>query len=93
MASRNALQGGIGCVGASRVLAGDSSGGDAAAAPAANAWMPLGQLLQGSSLTGGGGEGGGHFNGGGAPSGDSKMALLGMGLILLSQASALVLGG
>jgi len=92
VATANPLQGGIGCVGVSRVLAGDSSGGDAAAAPAATGWMPLGQVLQGSSWAGHGGEGGGHLNGGGAPSGDSKMALLGMGLILLSQVSALVLG-
>lgn len=103
-----APQAGIGCVGASRMLAGDSSSVDAAAAlsAAAEAADPFSAAStqtgssreeaavgptapQGQSLTerlwGEGGGGGG---------GDAKAALLGMGLILLSQVCvALVWGG
>lgn len=76
------LQAGIGCVGASRMLAGgDSSGGGA---------DQLEQTALAAATLGAGGGGGntvwqqmwGVEGGGG---GDGKLALVGMGLILLSQ--------
>lgn len=71
------VQAGIGCVGASRMLAGDSSSVDAELNQPT--WQ---QIVRHLPMVGGDGGDGGDPAGAG---GDAKMALLGMGLILLSQ--------
>jgi hypothetical protein len=99
-AASAASQAGIGCVGASRMLAGDSSSVDAAAAPllslaaAGTGRLPLAlhRSEEGSVL--GLAAPQGHcltdrlWGEGGGGSGDAKAALLGMCLILLSQVGA-----
>lgn len=72
------MQAGIGCVGASRMLAGDSSSVDLSTpdhhtSVLASSTSGLWQQLRGDGA------------GGSAAGGDPKVALLGMGLILLSQ--------